>query len=370
MKKILVIVCFCLLCIASEAFAQTGFREVKLRSQLFNGAAVGKAVIPSGWSVKIDELTLNPESITWPNAIVVTASSPDGSVIMKYVSNREFQQQFIYALGFSSQSEDEAYDSSNMRHNLNYRKAPDSCDYMVNILFPNTYHSFLSETPISDSDAAAVNAYWQLYDSQLRNAYSGMDSSFELKGTEVTLAERIYQSGGSKTVVSTLVAGHECMNYVDANSYTDTINWNMACIYAMQAPASVFDRYRDIFDVFVLNTSTSQEYAAMTNLHSNILFNYFMMLKTGNPPSEQQLESDLNGATDQTISTGDTYSAMEGWSDVIQDNHDYTLSSGSHIKLSTSYDHVYEGDDGTIYAGFGSFYPEGTTELFPTQIGK
>ena len=36
---------------------------------------------------------------------------------------------------------------------------------------------------------------------------------------------------------------------------------------------------------------------------------------------------------------------------------------------SLNYDHVYEGDNGIIYAGNSSDGPAGSTELNPTQIG-
>lgn len=96
MKKIIFLsIIYIFLNVFLSASAQIGFQEVKLHSQLFNGAVVGKTVVPTGWKVNVTELTLNPESITWPNALYVTAVSPDGSVSMKYISQRKFQQQYI-----------------------------------------------------------------------------------------------------------------------------------------------------------------------------------------------------------------------------------------------------------------------------------
>ena len=369
MKKIIFLsIIYIFLNVFLSASAQIGFQEVKLHSQLFNGAVVGKTVVPTGWKVNVIELTLNPESITWPNALYVTAVSPDGSVSMKYISQRKFQQQYIYGFGITSQSVDDGYDNSNMLHTLNYRNAGDTCDFMVHVIYPDTYNTFISETPLSYEDRDALNAYWQLYDSQLRSVFGEYGGQFNFKGTEVSLAERVYQSGQNRTVVSAVVSGFEIVSYITADSYTDYINWDMNAVYAMQAPAAMFDQYRAIFDVFRLNTYTSREYAAMTDMHSTVLYNYMMSLKKGPSIPEAQLEKSLNDATNQTVDTGDTYNLTDGWSDVIKDQNDYTTSSGSHVKLSTSFDHVYEGDDGTLYAGFGSYYPEGTTELFPTSV--
>ncbi len=368
-KYILLIFAAVILSASGVVSAQTGFQEVKLRSQVFNGAVVGKTVAPYGWQVYLNEFTLNPESITWPNMLYVTAVSPDGSVTLKYISRRKFQQGNIYMYGFTSQSEDDSFDQSSMLHTLNYRNAGDSCDYMVNVLYPDTYNTFISETPLSVSDIAVISQYQQLYDSNIRNVFSAAGGSMEVKGTEVSIAERIYQSGNSQTIVSGMVSGFEVVTYTDANTYTDYINWDMDCIYAMQAPAAVFEEYRSIFDVFVLNTYTSREYAAMTDRHSQELYDYYMKLKAGEPVDPEQVSASLDRISGETVGSGDSYSAIEGWSDVIREENDYRLSSGAQIKLPTAFDHVYEGDDGTVYAGFGSYYPEGTTELFPTAVG-
>lgn len=56
MKKIILLLSvLALLCItgASIADGPVAYQEVKLTSSLFNGAVVGKTVVPAGWKVYI-----------------------------------------------------------------------------------------------------------------------------------------------------------------------------------------------------------------------------------------------------------------------------------------------------------------------------
>ena len=77
-----------------------------------------------------------------------------------------------------------------------------------------------------------------------------------------------------------------------------------------------------------------------------------------------------SGIESSTIGSGDTYSAIDGWDDVIKDQNDYTTGSGEHIKVPTYFDHVAEDDSGNIYVGNSwDDIPSGTTDLSPTQIG-
>lgn len=380
MKKVFTFICAVVLALvpvlsgcgaaAAAADGQIGFQEVKLISQLFNGAVVGKVVIPVGWNVTVKEYTLNDQlSITWPNALLAYVSSPDGSVTMAYFSRMDFQQQYVYGMGAESQSVDDGYDQSNMLHTLDYRNAADTCDFMVNDLYPETDHVFLTERSATDAENQALYRYWQEYDSGIRSNFGKVNSTtVEIKATDASIAERTYQSGSNKTVVNAFVSGYEVVSQF-GQIYTDTINWRINSLFTMQAPAGNFEQYMDIFSVFALNSTTSGEYADMTNQHSFYLWEYFQTLKSGGKVNEEQLSGNLSQSAEENVGTGDTYSITDGWSDVIRDENDYTLSSGSHIKLSTDFDHVYEDSDGNVYAGYGSFYPSGTKELFPTPVG-
>ena len=64
---------------------------------------------------------------------------------------------------------------------------------------------------------------------------------------------------------------------------------------------------------------------------------------------------------------GDDYSE-ERFSDYIFDQNDYTLSDGSHVKVPTNYEYVWEGDNGMVYYSDSAFaQPGGSTQLTPNR---
>ena len=56
----------------------------------------------------------------------------------------------------------------------------------------------------------------------------------------------------------------------------------------------------------------------------------------------------------------------ERFTDYIFDQNDYTLSDGSHVKVSTAYDYVYEGDNGVVYFSDSAF-PQPGAPLTPNR---
>ena len=52
--------------------------------------------------------------------------------------------------------------------------------------------------------------------------------------------------------------------------------------------------------------------------------------------------------------------------DYIFDQNDYTLEDGTHVKVSTGYSYVWEGDNGNVYASNSlSDQPGGSRQLYP-----
>ena len=187
MKKIILLLSvLALLCIASASIADgpVAYQEVKLTSSLFNGAVVGKTVVPASWKVYIKELGLDSESIMWPNALHVIAFSPDESVVLHYLSRRDFRERQITAGSYSIHSDDDAYDKSSMVHTLNYREAGAACDFMVNILFDDSSHTFLYEASKPAGETAFLERYRQKY---LEETESGLSEAIRLLGGKAQL---------------------------------------------------------------------------------------------------------------------------------------------------------------------------------------
>ena len=108
----------------------------------------------------------------------------------------------------------------------------------------------------------------------------------------------------------------------------------------------------------------------MRQNHSQKLVNAILSARNaGYDYSYNSSDSDYDELGSSTVDSGDSYSAFDAWDDYIRGETDYTTGDGTHVKLPNSYDHVFEGTDGTIYAGSSPDGPAGSTELNPTQIG-
>ena len=354
-------------------------KEEKIKSPGFNGAVVGKTVIPEGWSIEVIDLSINSESITCPNAIWMTASSPDGKCKLSYISRREFKQEYTNAMGMEISSEDDKYSVSDMMHTLNYREAPEVCDLMASIIYECSPILEYQWT-LSKEDKASIEEAKQNYNTSvikdINNANQMYGMNLQLQGTDFTIATRTYSAGNKKITLRGFSSGFELFSDFSSygyESYTDTIYWSMPAIYGLWTDEDVHESYQRIFDAFAAGTTISQEYEQMRNLNSQELQLAMLEAKNqaqqGSYSSSYGTESRYEDIEDTTIGSGDTYSAFDAWDDYIRGEEDYTTSDGTHIKLPSDYDHVYEGDNGIIYAGNSSDGPAGSTELNPTQIG-
>ena len=64
-------------------------------------------------------------------------------------------------------------------------------------------------------------------------------------------------------------------------------------------------------------------------------------------------------------SLGGSYSTSDRFSDYIFDQNDYTTLDGSHVKVSTSYDYVYQSGSSVYFTNDALSIPSGATMLTP-----
>ena len=302
--------------------------EESIVSPVF-GCAVGRTMIPEGWSISVQDLGLGSESASCPNAVFMTAVSPDGSASMSFLSRREFSQKYYNAGGYEASSADDEYEYSSLSHNLNYRNAEASCDLMQSILFGDA--SFTKDRGLTDEEAELIPETNDAYYDMISGIFSSFPYLGQLIDTEFTASRRSYSDGLHDYTLFCSSCGYQVQNNSSVLQ-TSTILWAMPFVYALKTDSASHEAYQEAFDY------------------------------TGS--------SDYGGNAESTIEAGETYTALDGWDDVIKDQSDYTTGSGEHVKVPTYFDHVYEGSDGSIYATNSFDVPYDSTELFPTQIGE
>ena len=346
--------------------------EQKIISPAFNNAVIGRMTIPDGWNVHVQDLALGSESIICPNAVLVTVSSPGNSCVFKYVSRREFEQRYTAVSGYEMPSEDDFYDYSGFMHYLNYRNADSTCDLMADILFDANF-SPNGTLPLTQEEQSQVMEVQEAYTNEISNSFTQMMNAGvnpgQLRGTELTLARKNYSNDANDACVFACSCGYEIYNEGYGAVY-DTIMWAMPFVFAMETKSGMLEQYREAFDVFCASTSVSTEYEQMRSKNGERLTAELIRLQNSGNTGDFNSSGSYEDIEDDTISSGETYSAIDGWDDYIRDETDYTTGDGSHVKIPSNFEHVFEGEDGTIYAGNSLDGPYGSTELSPTQIGE
>ena len=344
--------------------------EQKILSPAFNNAAVGKTVIPEGWSITVMDLMIGSESITCPNAVMVNVKDPEGKCELTFLSRREYEQQISSVMGYQVESTDDAFDFSIMMHTLRYREAAEACDLMASVLYPDALY-LMHEKTLSDEEQAVIQTAGDAYYQELVNAFVqyGMEQQGStLAWSDVSAARRTYAAGNDAVTVDLAVAGYE-IDTVLYSAQTQYIFWTMPCVFAMRTSAEDHAVYEEVFDAFCLSTSVSAEFEELRNLNSQRLMAEWLKARnSGGTYTPSTGSWDDNESS--TVDSGDTYSAFDAWDDYIKDETDYTTGDGSHVKVPSYYDHVFEGEDGNIYAGNSVDGPPGSTELDPTDIGS
>ena len=348
---------------SNEYQAKIHMTEEKIVSPTF-GCAVGRTMIPDGWTMNVQDLTLSSESACCPNAVFMTATSPDGNASMTFISRREYCQKYNNAGGYEFYSGDDEYDYSSLMHNLNYRNADASCDLMQSILFGEA--SFIKDRGLTDEEAELVSEADEGYYEMIANTLSSVPNIGQLTDTEFTAARKSYSDGQNDYTLFCSSCGYQ-IEKVSYGYQSDTIMWAMPFVYALKTDSASHEDYQEAFDVFCSSTAVSDEYEKMREQNAMQIITEMSKAQSGGYTYTPDYDSNFS---DTTIESGETYSALAGWDDVIKEQNDYTTGSGEHVKVPTYFDHVYEGSDSSIYASNSFDAPYDSTELSPTQIGK
>ena len=127
----------------------------------------------------------------------------------------------------------------------------------------------------------------------------------------------------------------------------------------MRCPLGQWDAYQGVFEAFMENTSASDQFISANKKLSQELWD--IITGRGTTVADSYSEEVMRRETE----SGDDYDD-DRFTDYLFDQNDYTLSDGSHVKVSTAYDYVYEGDNGTVYYTDSAF-PEPGVRLTPNR---
>jgi len=128
------------------------------------------------------------------------------------------------------------------------------------------------------------------------------------------------------------------------------------------------ENHDNIFQMFLDNTQVNDQFVDANidiadSIASDVIANWNMQCAAS--AAYAQAMTAMTFASVESAMAADNYSS-DRFSDYIFDQNNYTLSDGSSVQISTSYDYVYEGDNGVVYYSNSAFdQPGGSTQLYP-----
>ena len=328
------------------------------------GMVLGHAAVPEGWTVDTQAYVCGTgQSLENPWMLLATATN-GADAAMSYNSARNYLEVLRWDGGTGHQ--DGSYNAQLHVPMLYYKDAAKYCDYLASQFAHGGVPTLVEENRYPEADAALRQKERTLYD--LANANAGL-ANIHVDAVECSVCQRRYALD-YQGIPSYLcfMAGVEAIQstgglggiYVD--TIISTISWEVPFCYSIICPQDRWDAYRPVFDQFVENTSVSDEFTAANDRLSRELIAILtgqISLSPGAAYSEDVMR--------QEAGSGDSYDG-ERFTDYLFDQNDYTLSDGTHVKVSTEYDYVYQLDNGNVlYTDSALYEPGGGTQLYPNR---
>ena len=333
---------------ASTAFTMTRIADFD------TGLTLARMYAPSDYSIvqTLDSYgnanTVCSPACPWQLTLV--ADSPDYRTEMMYCS----QMSYIYS--------QQMYQEGTLYYGISSMLEPMTAsayaDRVVQMIYNNVDEIYCVNIKEATDEE---QAYLQ---DRAQTIYDYYNSSFSttgfmsIEGTLSTYIEKEYafmQNGQEYTVI--VITATDLVQYTQSVSgLSDTlVQMAVPYVYVYASPSEETAAGRANFDLFVLNTRVSDEFVLATE---KVSLELQKAITSGTNPSIDNDEiSDILGTGDGTYDT-------EEFCDYILSQNSYTTSDGKVIKVPNSYDYVYEGENGNIYASNSADQPAGSTRLY------
>lgn len=340
------------------------------------GLNVARGYAPSDYTVSGETTWCGQwQSISTAAQVYLAAMSPDQNTIMGYYSPVSYEQILEYSqngVDFS-QHQDGAFDSESMVPMLQFMTADGYCDYMAQNILPGQQLQIAGQSEISQEAQAKMdekaNQLYKMTNQQLSQMNTGL--AYNVDGTYYGVIQRTYSVNLNgypfKLDVMSAVEG---MQITISGEYAynmgslrhSFISWDSPFVFFMLTQEGEYEANQEMFEQFVMNTTISDQFADALGKVQSQLTQARLQQSSG---SMEALTSDCQSSVSSSAGYDSSYMA-EQFTDYIYSQNDYTLSNGDHVKVPTSYDYVYEGDDGNVYVSESSFdQPAGSTQLYP-----
>ena len=330
---------------------------------------VGQMLIPAGYTCgSYIETCTTDQSITNPLCLTVAAMSPDQNTLMAYQSSRTYIELLGSAVNGipGNQHQEGVFDLTTMTCMRKEKSPREYADYFARLnVNSNIWLTLLDQK----EDRGALRAMQDIAAKQKKDleasAPDGMSFDYvTLKAGEYRYS---YTYGGVPyyLIISTCVnAVRTSYNIVNpaGSIWSQYTIWNVPYTYMLLCPASEYKTAYAKFQLFMENTTCSDQFTRANSRLSEELVNE-VTNNGGLTGSEQTCARILK----QEAASGCT-ADDERYSDCLFEETGYAHSSGMKIRVLDAYPYVYEGSDGTVYFGGSAFTPPaGSQPLAPAK---
>ena len=324
-----------------------------------NENAFGRCVVPAGYDVvyQLQTCTLD-QSVAYPNMLMITAGKTNGPQ-MVYISARDY-----FAQGDGTSEElDGQFNLDYQTPLLHYMRADEYNDYIAEKAFSAIADNGRVASEGSRQFPEVEEAFRQIMEPRVKTMGTGVAGilytrAYDYK-TSVWMNGYSFMLDGVKYYALVLTANAGVWMLAEGYASVSWVNWVVPFTYIMLAPESDTEAM-DAFIMFVNNTRTSDQFDKANENMSEALWTEIK--------KAHDIRDGYNYASRairEGTAEGSDYNE-ERVTDYIFDRNDYTLEDGSHVKVSTDYSYVWEGDNGNIYVSNSLFdQPGGSRQLYP-----
>ncbi len=346
-----------------SALADTGFTVQNVK---YDTATLAKAAVVDGYTL-YSAVNCCDETTCLGYPVRVTAMETKGDVMMMYYSGENYIERISHSM-FTQQ--EGTLDQEFAIFMKSYMPAYNYCwDRATQILNAMGVDAQLSGTNLDDMtsfDQAIAAREKYIYD----NIVPGMQAyGMNVEWVEATAAERVFSFtvSGQKYYIAVMA---EVFGYQYSTSLYNTRStiWEAPYYFAMICPEAMYQEVHDNdFRIFRENTGTNDEFIALNEkltekIKDEVIANWNMVCAASMAYMETMTALTFS-MVEGTL--GGSYSNADRFSDYIFDQNDYTTLDGDHVKVSTSYDYVYQSGSSVYFTNDALSIPAGATMLDP-----
>ncbi len=196
-------------------------------------------------------------------------------------------------------------------------------------------------------------------------------AGMNLQWSEVTAAERVFSFmfGGKKYYIAVMAEVYGYQYTINAYN-TRTTLWEVPFYYALICPESIYQEVHDTdFRIFRENTGINDEFIALNERLSQKIAQTQNQIWNMQAAASMAYMETMTALTFSVVDStlGGHYSTTDSFSDYIFDQNDYTTLDGDHVKVSTSYDYVYQSGSSVYYTNDALSIPADAVMLTPNR---